>query len=659
MDVTQAAAEPPAKPDLKDIALPYVVERCLLMTTGRWNGVDFPASAIVSQAKKLAADKTAMVRLYEGATTDHQDSTGTLIGHTENHEWDGKTLWGDCVFIVEKAARVAAYQKETKLKLEGISPRMATQPEWKPANARIEKILEFKSFGIVLDPAQGAQAMLGKDSEGRTLLGDGPVVLLEDATLPFPNEHAARLKTPESLTPFVRIRRTEGSGDGTVQGVKVPESISVIWYIIKREGKEVPVPQALRFPTKTWTEDEARKWLKDNEIKPILFEPASEAEESKLDADPDKGQGTRNPRQQDGGRDWCYCPKCDKLIRHIRGIPCVDMKCPICDGALSPATEKQVKEVSELKKLFCEKCDLLFDASTEKCSKCEGTLKEADEATVARLEEKAGQEAKAAAQKKAEADALAKKEADEKAAAEAEAQKQKAIEFPEATHKSRPYLQGPNGYKHPYYGKPEGVFYKEPAKVRSHVFSRKPALDQVADLEELTQDLVGFCGSVLKAHLEGKLELEQAIVEITAMLREIPLAAELSKEEVQMDDVFMDLIKENEEHKKTELETELKTIIDDGKKLPPAVREEVEALLSISADAVLSEEGEAVDVAGLFRKIVKELNEGAALSLDKKTKRLVGSDSELSKEDEKTPEEKRKSGASIVPKNMRKKEKTE
>ena len=593
------------KPNLKDVPVPFMVERCLLMTAGRWNGVLFPASAIEGEAKKLAADKESMVRLYEGATTDHQDSTGTLIGHSENHEWDGKTLWGDCVFIDERAARVAAYQKETNLKLEGISPRMTTHPEWKPANGKIDKILEFKSFGIVLDPAQGDQAMLSKDSKGRTLLGDGPVVLLEDVTLPFPNEHAARLKTPESLTPFIRVRRTMGSDGGTVQGVVVPESIAVIWYIVSREGKEVPVPQALRFPIQTWTEAEARKWLTDNEVKPILFEPASEAEESNDD-------------------------------------------------------ETKEKEVSELKRLFCEKCDLLFDEGTEKCSKCEGALKEADEATVTRLEEKVAKEAKdakdaeAAAEKKAAADALAKKEKEE---ADALAQRAKPIEFPEATHKSRPYLQGPNGYKRPYYGKPEGEFHKEPTKVRTHVLSRKPALDQVSDLAELTQDFVGFCGSVLKSHIEGKLDLGQAIVEITAMLREIPLAAELSKEEVQMDDAYLELVKENEEHREKELEAEVGIVCGKGSegKFAAAVRADVEALLSVSSDAVLSEEGTAVDIAAHFRNIVKSLPKGATLSLDEKTKRLVATEAKLSKE-EKTAEARRQSGRDIVPKNMRKKE---
>ena len=503
------------KPDLKNVELPYTFERCLLMTAGRWNGVDFPASAIAEQAKKLAADKESIVRLYEGATTDHQDSTGTMIGHSENHEWDGETLWGDCVFIVEKAARIAKYQKETKLQLEGISPRMSTTPDWKPANARVDNINEFKSFGIVLDPAQGEQAMLSRDTDGRALLKDGPVVLAE------------------------------------------------------------------------------------------------------------KEEDTNN--------------------------------------------KTKTKEVSNLEKLFCEKCELLFDEGTEKCSKCEGTLKKADEATVTKLEKKAAdakaavekeeqdkKDAKAAEQKqKDDAEALAKKAAKEKA--DALAAKEKEFEYPEATHKGRPYMQGTLGYKSPYYGKADGKFHKEASTIRTHTFSRKPALDQVADMEELTQDFVGFCGAVLKSHKEGKLELADAVMEISAMLKEIPLTAELSKEEVPMEPAFLELVQENEELKKKDKDAELKAIIDDGHKIAPARREDLEALLSVPADATLSAEGEAVDVAGCTRRLIASLPIGATLSIDEKTKRLIGKEAKLSQGEE-TSKEKRKSGADSVPKHLRKNE---
>jgi ATP-dependent protease ClpP protease subunit len=92
--------------------------------------------------------------------------------------------------------------------------------------------------------------------------------------MPFSGEHAARLKSPEMQ--HIRVRRTSGSGDGNVQGVKVPNSIDIIWYIIKTKEGEAPIAQTLRFPLSNWTEEAAKEWLKKNNIKFMSFEPASE-----------------------------------------------------------------------------------------------------------------------------------------------------------------------------------------------------------------------------------------------------------------------------------------------------------------------------------------------------------------------------------------------
>lgn len=96
---------------------------------------------------------------------------------------------------------------------------------------------------------------------------------------PFANEHAARLLSP--TIPKIRVRRTSGSGKGTVQGVKIPESIDIIWFIQRIRGREVPRAQSLRFPVSTWTESEARAWLKKKKIKAILFEPAKKTKSEK------------------------------------------------------------------------------------------------------------------------------------------------------------------------------------------------------------------------------------------------------------------------------------------------------------------------------------------------------------------------------------------
>lgn len=99
--------------------------------------------------------------------------------------------------------------------------------------------------------------------------------------MPYPNEHSARLMSPDSE--HIRVARTKG---GKVQGVQVPNTISVIWYIQKKEGKEVPIPQALRFPTKRWTADAAKSWLSKNKIKYIKFEAAERADKDAADSIP-------------------------------------------------------------------------------------------------------------------------------------------------------------------------------------------------------------------------------------------------------------------------------------------------------------------------------------------------------------------------------------
>jgi len=96
---------------------------------------------------------------------------------------------------------------------------------------------------------------------------------------PFPNEHAARLKNPADFVgeTFRRVK------DGTIFGSKkVPATADVIWGKLKGAAKpsDNPIPQSIRFPTKSWTVAQAKKWLKDNDVKPISFEAASGKEKS-------------------------------------------------------------------------------------------------------------------------------------------------------------------------------------------------------------------------------------------------------------------------------------------------------------------------------------------------------------------------------------------
>jgi HK97 family phage prohead protease len=92
---------------------------------------------------------------------------------------------------------------------------------------------------------------------------------------PYPNEHSARLMDPDK---FDRFRR---KADGKLYNtLKVPGTIDVIWGHLKDGEDDDWAAQALRFPTKDWTEAEAKAWLKDNKVKYTDFEPAKEPEKS-------------------------------------------------------------------------------------------------------------------------------------------------------------------------------------------------------------------------------------------------------------------------------------------------------------------------------------------------------------------------------------------
>ena len=102
--------------------------------------------------------------------------------------------------------------------------------------------------------------------------------------MPYPNEHSARIRQPNQFDEKT-YRRAKG-GKATLPGsglIDIPSSIAIIWGKLKTANKPAdnPLVQALRFPIKNYTEAQAKKWLKDNEIKYIRFEPAEETKDMK------------------------------------------------------------------------------------------------------------------------------------------------------------------------------------------------------------------------------------------------------------------------------------------------------------------------------------------------------------------------------------------
>lgn len=99
---------------------------------------------------------------------------------------------------------------------------------------------------------------------------------------PYPNEHSARIKNPDLFDPDTWRRKK----DGTIYGkIKVPMTADVIWGKLKGSAKpsDMPIPQAIRFPVEDWTVAQAKKWLKDNNVKYEKFEPASKSFEGAIE----------------------------------------------------------------------------------------------------------------------------------------------------------------------------------------------------------------------------------------------------------------------------------------------------------------------------------------------------------------------------------------
>lgn len=138
--------------------------------------------------------------------------------------------------------------------------------------------------------------------------------------MPYPGEHSARLKDPKDFDPK-SFRRTNG---GKIYGkIKVPKTIAIIWGKLKGKSKpsDMPIPQALRFPTKSWTADKAKKWLKDNNVKYQKFEPAIK-----------KKSKASYAKEKTKKQYTCECIECGHTLETDEH--CKDVKCPKCGGQM-------------------------------------------------------------------------------------------------------------------------------------------------------------------------------------------------------------------------------------------------------------------------------------------------------------------------------------
>jgi len=157
---------------------------------------------------------------------------------------------------------------------------------------------------------------------------------------PYPSEHSARLRDPKDFDPE-SYKRKNG---GTIYGkIKVPKTIAIIWAKLKGKSKpkDPPIPQSLRFPIKNWTVEKAKKWLKNNNIKPLKFEPASKNDKESLAQSYD-----------------CECIKCGH--KETYKDHCSAHKCPKCGGQMrraerpGPGQEKHAESIPKAALRFRE-----------------------------------------------------------------------------------------------------------------------------------------------------------------------------------------------------------------------------------------------------------------------------------------------------------------
>ena len=93
--------------------------------------------------------------------------------------------------------------------------------------------------------------------------------------MPFPNEHAGRMKAPGGFKPDSFRRKKIAPGVSMIMG--------------RKKGETTMTAQSVRFDKDKFTAAEARKWLADHDMKPISFEAASSKEaelEKAATADP-------------------------------------------------------------------------------------------------------------------------------------------------------------------------------------------------------------------------------------------------------------------------------------------------------------------------------------------------------------------------------------
>jgi len=184
-------------------------------------------------------------------------------GRVFNVEIDGKKLKGEAwVNLVQ--ARQSTNGRELVARLDSNQPVEVSTAYFCDHQATPGYYEGKKYSGIQKNFRPDHLAVLLRGT-GACSWQDGcgaPRINQQEATMPYPNEHAGRINDPGK---YERIRR---------ENDKFGEGIHAIWGITKNGGEEKTELQSLRFDKKKFSPDEAKKWLKEHDYPTGSFEPA-------------------------------------------------------------------------------------------------------------------------------------------------------------------------------------------------------------------------------------------------------------------------------------------------------------------------------------------------------------------------------------------------
>jgi len=136
-----------------------------------------------------------------------------------------------------------------------VRPGVASASQW--GYARVNSFL----FAVRNERFQGGQHDTDLFPEGHPLRSD------EDRNMdsrPYPNEHAARISSPEKYMEF--YREADAGGEG----------IDFIYGVFLEDNERVTEIQSVRFDSDRYTMEQALNWLQENDMEPIKFEEAIE-----------------------------------------------------------------------------------------------------------------------------------------------------------------------------------------------------------------------------------------------------------------------------------------------------------------------------------------------------------------------------------------------